>query len=32
MAYVSAKGLQGIYATYGQDSKGFTRYVTAPKP
>jgi hypothetical protein len=31
MAYVSARGLQGIYATYGQDSNGFTRYVTAPK-
>jgi len=30
MAYVSAKGLQGIYATYGQDSRGFTRYVTPP--
>ena len=28
MAYVSAKGLQGIYATYGQNNKGFTRYVT----
>ena len=28
MAYVSAKGLQGIYATYGQDNSGFTRYVT----
>jgi hypothetical protein len=31
IAYVSAKGLQGIYATYGQASKGFTRYVT-PAP
>ena len=30
MAYVSAEGLQGIYATYGQGSKGFTRYVTKP--
>jgi hypothetical protein len=30
MAYVSAKGLQGIYATYGQGSSGFTRYVTPP--
>jgi hypothetical protein len=30
MAYVSAKGLQGIYATYGQASTGFTRYVTPP--
>ena len=30
MAYVSAKGLQGIYATYGQGSTGFTRYVTPP--
>lgn len=28
MAYVSAKGLQGIYATYGQNNNGFTRYVT----
>ncbi len=28
MAYVSTKGRQGIYATYGQDSAGFTRYVT----
>ena len=28
MAYVSAKGLQGIYATYGQGNNGFTRYVT----
>ncbi|HEY3944387.1 MAG TPA: hypothetical protein VGL78_04100 [Solirubrobacteraceae bacterium] len=31
MAYVSAKGLQGIYATYGQNNKGFTRYVTPPR-
>jgi hypothetical protein len=31
MAYVSVKGLQGIYATFGQDSNGFTRYVT-PSP
>lgn len=31
LAYVSAKGLQGIYATYGQDSNGFTRYVTPPR-
>ena len=30
MAYVSAKDLQGIYATYGQGSSGFTRYVTPP--
>ena len=30
MAYVSAKGLQGIYATYGQENSGFTRYVTPP--
>jgi hypothetical protein len=28
LAYVSTTGLQGIYATYGQDNKGFTRYVT----
>lgn len=28
VAYVSAKGLQGIYATYGQNNNGFTRYVT----
>jgi hypothetical protein len=31
MAYVSARGLQGIYATYGQGSNGFTRYVTPPR-
>ncbi|HEY3944388.1 MAG TPA: hypothetical protein VGL78_04105 [Solirubrobacteraceae bacterium] len=31
MAYVSAKGLQGIYATYGQGNNGFTRYVTPPR-
>lgn len=28
MAYVSTPGLQGIYATYGQGSTGFTRYNT----
>ena len=28
MAYVSTPGLQGIYATYGQDSTGFTRFNT----
>jgi hypothetical protein len=28
MAYVSTKGLQGIYAIYGQHSSGFARYVT----
>lgn len=31
LAYVSTPGLQGIYATYGQSNKGFTRYVT-PRP
>jgi hypothetical protein len=31
MAYVSAKGIQGIYATYGQGNTGFTRYVTPPR-
>jgi uncharacterized repeat protein (TIGR01451 family) len=28
MAYVPTPGLQGIYATYGQDEDGFTRYNT----
>lgn len=28
LAYVSTAGLQGIYATYGQNNSGFTRYVT----
>ena len=27
MAYVATRGLQGIYATYGLDSTGFTRFV-----
>lgn len=31
MAYVSGKGVQGIYATYGQANSGFTRYVTPPR-
>lgn len=29
MAYVSTAGLQGIYAVYGENSPGFTRYNTA---
>ena len=29
MAYVSAAGLRGVYATYGQESTGFTRLNTA---
>jgi hypothetical protein len=32
LAYVSIPGLQGIYATFGQDHPGFTRYVTKPRP
>jgi uncharacterized repeat protein (TIGR01451 family) len=28
MAYVSTPGQQGIYATFGEDSTGFTRFVT----
>jgi hypothetical protein len=31
MAYVSTMGLQGIYATFGQNNRGFTRYVTPPR-
>ncbi len=30
LTYVSTPKLQGIYATYGQNSDGFTRYVTKP--
>jgi hypothetical protein len=32
MAYVSTRGLQGIYATYGLDSTGFTRFVPGLSP
>jgi hypothetical protein len=32
MAYVSTRGLQGIYATYGLDSTGFVRFVPGLTP
>jgi uncharacterized repeat protein (TIGR01451 family) len=29
MVYIPTPGIQGVYATYGQESMGFTRFVTA---